>query len=149
MDDKARIAKARQMFEAVKAGRTLFTWGRDRWMIVGPTADLEIGKPVTVTKADGSTVTVWPSIHNNSVTRNGVDYSMWEFQRTAPTGVSQAPRHEPAPGEDALDRPVRRRGYRTVHSSLYGEGRVYFDQPGAAQYRGADGAFSVQIWDND
>lgn len=38
-------------------------------------------------------------------------------------------------------------GYRTVLSPVYGEGRVYDEQPGATQYRGSAGEYSVQIWD--
>lgn len=38
-------------------------------------------------------------------------------------------------------------GYRTVRSPLYGEGRVYTANPGATQYRNAEGDHSVQIWD--
>lgn len=37
--------------------------------------------------------------------------------------------------------------YRTVHSSLYGEGRRYHSQPGATQYDDGSGRFNVQIWD--
>lgn len=39
------------------------------------------------------------------------------------------------------------REYREVASPLYGAGRVYADQPGATQYLGARGEYSVQIWD--
>ena len=38
-------------------------------------------------------------------------------------------------------------GYRYRTSSLYGEGRFHSSTPGATQYRGADGSYSVQIWD--
>jgi|GEM_PF-6022857 len=44
---------------------------------------------------------------------------------------------EPAPGN-----------YTTKFSPLYGEGRVYDDQPGATQYDDGTGRFGVQIWDN-
>ena len=40
--------------------------------------------------------------------------------------------------------------YRTVHSSLYGEGRVFSHTPGATQYDSdGSGRYSTQIWDND
>jgi hypothetical protein len=147
MDAKA---KARQLFEHVKAGRTVFTRARDCWMIIGPTADLRIGERVTVSKSNGSTTIVYPTNLNNANTKLGVEYAVWEFSRNDPAAVSQHPERQPVPGEDALDyQPRRRSGYRTVHSGAHGEGRIYYNNPGATQYKGSDGTFSVQIWDND
>ena len=42
-----------------------------------------------------------------------------------------------------------RRPYRLRRSELYGTGRVYDDLPGATHYLGADGRYSVQIWDGE
>lgn len=42
-----------------------------------------------------------------------------------------------------------RRPYRLRRSELYGTGRVYDDMPGATHYLGADGRYSVQIWDDE
>lgn len=49
------------------------------------------------------------------------------------------------------EQPVRTAGsprYSTVHSSAFGPGRVYVDQPGATQYDDGSGRYSIQIWDN-
>lgn len=37
--------------------------------------------------------------------------------------------------------------YRTKTDSIYGEGRVYSNRPGATQYDNGDGRHTVQIWD--
>lgn len=40
------------------------------------------------------------------------------------------------------------RRYDVVQHGMFGEGRVYRDQPGATQYDDGSGRYSVQIWDN-
>jgi len=51
---------------------------------------------------------------------------------------------------EASQRPLRstRGGYTTKRGSVYGEGRVYDDMPGATHYDNGNGKFSIQIWDN-
>lgn len=45
-------------------------------------------------------------------------------------------------------RPIDRGPYTMKNSSVYGEGRIYPDQPGATYYDDGSGRFNVQIWDN-
>lgn len=43
---------------------------------------------------------------------------------------------------------ARQPRYTTVHSSAFGEGRIYAETPGATNYDDGSGQFNVQIWEN-
>lgn len=127
MDAKA---KAQAIFDAVKAGRTVFTRATDQWMIVGPTDQIKPDQTVAVTKANGDQSIVMVTEITGTHERQGVRYSVARFTR------------DPEP------HPATRDGYRTVNSPVYGPGRVYHAQPGATQYDDGTGRYNTQIWDN-
>lgn len=94
MDAKA---KAQEMLNQIKAGRTVFTRATDGWMIVGPAADVQAGNSVAVTRADGTTTQVVVTKLGVSKTVQGVAYTVASF--TEPVGAPK-----PAQVTPQLDR---------------------------------------------
>lgn len=100
---------------------------------------------------------VWRTENDGSVTwtvddaRTGLTYSRIETSfRDEADAIEAADRFaakEIAKQTTPAAPATEARTYHTKTGGLYGEGRVYTDQPGATQYRGLSGKYDVQIWD--
>lgn len=121
---------AQQMLDQIKTGKTVFTRGDGRWMVIGPADTIATGATVEVTKRDGTTEQVVITQLGAAGDKQGCRYQVAHFRKT----TTPAPR--------------ARTGYTEVHSDTYGRGRRYRSQPGATQYDDGTGTYSVQIWDH-
>ncbi|HEX3778519.1 MAG TPA: hypothetical protein VHX38_02550 [Pseudonocardiaceae bacterium] len=126
--------KAQEMLNAVRAGKTLFYRNAQYWDVVGPARQIQVGRDVIVTKADGSLAEVHITNVTGTYEKQGVAYATAEVNHI----------RNLRPARMAADTDA----YREVYSPVYGRGRVYNVQPGATQYDDGSGNYNVQIWDN-
>lgn len=86
-------AAAEKVFAQVAAGRTVFTTLTGAgWTIAGPTADVQRGAWIPVTKADGTTKTVQVNKVIASNTVRGIAYAIAEFSDIPAASIKATPK---------------------------------------------------------
>lgn len=88
----AQRDKARQMLDAIRAGKTVFTRAPECWMVIGPAVTVRTGQVVTVTKASGETTQVQITATPTTGEKQGVSYTVADFRTY----------HAPGPGVPVL-----------------------------------------------
>lgn len=98
MATTTQIAKAQQMLDTIRAGKTSFHKSGSEWVVVGPAAVIRPGATVTVTKADGTTTRVEISQLTIAGEKQGVAYQLATFHKVPAYRTAQA---TDAPATDA------------------------------------------------
>lgn len=82
------VARAQRLLDQVKTGKSIYFRAGDQWMIMGPSANVEPGRRLTVHKADGSTTEVIVGEIKSNRTVQGVTARTATFRKAPPPAVT-------------------------------------------------------------